>query len=794
MPNNNKEFLCTKKHITFMMENCNNKGQFTMKKTFGFYFGQISDAAGEQMLGDMKPFDSAIIGEVDMSSAEYAGLTVEEACRRRLHAELQTRKHGSWGRLSDYLVNFTYASADVNTDKDHQDNKIHAYLRELGYFQHKNVANDRHYEVLDLGPNGASIFKNAVDAVFKNSTTRITFIPRPNQLRFVDAFMMYYNQYKNARNRAERRFLMFAICRLGKTATTLYTCERMNFKKILVLSAKCDTANSWFDDHIKWDFMKDYSWCDKNAIKDDPTCLDQKNVVCWLSFQSAAKYDSHDDAFDDVSYDDEAWQQYVLAQKWDIVIIDECHFGVDTNRNQPFLDMLDTKFMLELSATPYAKINRGEYTSKNSWCYTLLDEFLECRGNRDFVPFRVWHLTFEQMLSTMPKQKQIEQQKQALAACYDGDTLKWSWDAFFDKYAAPGWLFDELYTRFISAHGKHTMVYVHEKKHGDKLAKGLAGLGEYEVLNLCGKDYKGSDLQLSNEMSNSDKPYIIISCGKKFTGTTLKPIENIVFMGQVNSAERFIQFGCRAKNYFEGRTNPCNVWDLNPQCFLYSDTFKNLIDNEAKYRNRNKKDIIHAYEDCMELFELNGLEMKKATDFVSTFEQQMYVGVNDQAPAITDAILTGDTFDMLLKTGLLDKLDKTVIKAKMAVSDIPLDKPKDGNRIKGKKGGAHKVNLIKEISTIRMLLRDAFNRLPTFMKYNGLATVDDLFNYDSKEDLVYWNNLPIECITLLKDNLDEYDWYEFCNAIENAVKRTPAISCRSEWKNDCVNRPANVMY
>lgn len=772
-----------------------------MKKTFGFYFVQISDEAGEQMLGDMKPFDSAIIGEVDMSSAEYAGLTVEEACRRRLHAELQTRKHGSWGQLSDYLVNFTYTSANVNTDKDHQDNKIHAYLRELGYFQHKNDATDKHYEVLDLGPNGASIFKNAVDAVFKKATTRITFTLRPNQQRFVDAFTQYYHLYRKARNRAERRFLMFAICRLGKTATTLYTCAKMKFKKILVLSSKCDTANSWFDDHIKWDFMKDYSWCDKNAIKDDPACLDQKNVVCWLSFQSAAKYDSHDDAFDDVTYDDEAWQQYVLAQKWDIVIIDECHFGVDTKRNQPFLDMLDTKFMLELSATPYAKINRGEYTSKNSWCYTLLDEFLECRGNRDFVPFRVWHLTFEQMLSTMPKQKQIEQQKQALAACYDGDTLKWSWDAFFDKYAAPGWLFDELYTRFISAHGKHTMVYVHEKNQGDKLANGLATLGKYNVMNLCGtkvilcgKPYKGSDLQLSKEMFNSDKPYIIISCGKKFTGTTLKPIENVVFMGQVNSAERFIQFGCRAKNYFEGRTNPCNVWDLNPQCFLYSDTFKNLIDNEAKNHNKNKKEVIHAYEDCMELFELNGLEMKKATDFVSTFEQQMYVGVNDQAPAITDAILTGDTFDMLLKTGLLDKLDKTVIKAKMAISDIPLDKPKDGNRIKGKKGGAHKVNLIKEISTIRMLLRDAFNRLPTFMKYNGLATIDNLLDYDSKEDLVYWNNLPIECITLLKDYLDEYDWHEFCNAIENAVKRTPSISCRSEWKNDCVNRPANVMY
>ena len=762
-----------------------------MAKTFGFYFGQFSKETG-----DVKPFNTAVIGEVDMSSAAYAGLTVEEACRRRLHTELQTQKHGPWGQLSDYLVNFTYASVDVNTDKDHQDNKIHEYLREQGYFQHKNDATDKHYEVLDLGPNGASIFKNAVDAVFKKARTRTVFTPRPNQQRFVDAFTQYYHQYRKARNRAERRFLMFAICRLGKTATTLYTCAQMKLKKILILSYKCDTANSWFDDYIKWDYMKNYSWCDKNAIKDDPSCLEQEKVVCWLSLPSAAKYDSHDDTFDDVSFADEAWQQDVLAQKWDMVIIDECHFGADTNRSQSFLDLLDTKFLLELSATPYAKINRGEYTSANSWCYTLMDEYADCNGNSDFVPFRVWHLTFEQMLSTMKLQKQSKKQKQdMLAKCYDGDTLKWSWDSFFNEYDDPAWLFDNLYTRFISQHGKHTMVYVHEKKQGDKLANGLATLGKYKVLNLCGKNYKGSDVQLSNEILKSDKPYIIISCGKKFTGTTLKPIENVVFMGQVNSAERFIQFGCRAKNFFDGRMNPCNVWDLNPQCFLYSDTFKNLIDNEAKYRNKNKKKVIHAYEDCMELFELNGLEMKKATDFVSSFEHQMYVGVNDQAPAIADTVLAGPVFDMLLKTGLLDKLGDSVSKAKMAVSDIPLAKTKDMNRTKGKKTNVHKDNKpLKEIIITRMLLRDALNSLPTFMKYNDLTTVADLLAYESKEDLIYWNNLPIDCIVLMKDNLDAYDWHEFCNAIESAVKRTPEISHRAEWKNDCKNRPANVKY
>lgn len=762
-----------------------------MAKTFGFYFGQFSKETGA-----IKPFNTAIIGEVDMSSASYTGLTVEEACRRRLCTELQTQKHGPWGQLSDNIVNFAYASVDVNTDKDHQDNKIHEYLRELGYFQHKNSTTDKHYEVLDLGPNGASIFKNAVDIVFKKAKTRTTFTPRPNQQRFVNTFMQYYRQHKKTRNRDDRRFLMFAICRLGKTATTLYTCAQMKLKKILVISSKCDTANSWFDDYIKWDYMKDYSWCDKNAIKENPVCLEQEKVVCWLSFQSSAKYDSHNDTFDDISFSDEAWQQDVLTQKWDMVIVDECHFGADTNRSRSFLDLLNTKFLLELSATPYAKINRGDYTAANSWCYTLMDEYAECNSNSDFVPFRVWHLTFEQMLSTMKLQKQSKKQKQdMLSKCYDGDTLKWSWDSFFNEYDDPAWLFDNLYTRFIGQHGKHTMVYVHEKKQGDKLAIGLATLGKYKVLNLCGKNYKESDVQLSNEILKSDKPYIIISCGKKFTGTTLKPIENVVFMGQVNSAERFIQFGCRAKNFFDGRTNPCNVWDLNPQCFLYSDTFKNLINNEAKYRNKNKKDIIHAYEDCMELFELNGLEMKKATDFVSAFEQQMYVGVNDQAPAIADAVLTGSIFEILLKTGMLDKLGDSVSKAKMTVSDIPLTKPKDNNRAKGKNANVYKDNKpLKEIIAARMLLRDALNRLPTFMKYNGLETVTDLLAYESKEDLVYWNNLPIDCITLMKDNLDEYDWHEFSNAIESAVKRTPEISHRAEWKNDCVNRPANVNY
>lgn len=236
---------------------------------------------------------------------------------------------------------------------------------------------------------------------------------------------------------------------------------------------------------------------------------------------------------------------------------------------------------------------------------------------------------------------------------------------------------------------------------------------------------------LFSKQSGNVKPYIIISCGKKFTGTTLNPIKSVVFMGQVNSAERFIQFGSRAKNYFEGRNSACNVWDLNPQCFLYSDAFKSLIINEAKQRNTNKKEIIHAYENCMELFELKGLDMVRVSDFVSTFEKNIYVCSNDeQAPYVEDTVLFGPIFDKLFESGLLNHLNERMLQAKLPISDIPLEKPKDKNRVKSKarnKQGGN-TRLVKEKA--RAALRLAFNRVPTFMKYHRLNTVESLLTYE----------------------------------------------------------------
>lgn len=75
----------------------------------------------------------------------------------------------------------------------------------------------------------------------------------------------------------------------------------------------------------------------------------------------------------------------------------------------------------------------------------------------------------------------------------------------------------------------------------------------------------------------------------------------------------------------------------------------------------------------------------------------------------------------------------------------------------------------------------------------ALDTVESLLTYEHNDRMLKWNNMPIECIALIKDNLDECDWHDFCAAIEEALSRVPDVSCRSSWMHDYIADPAHVM-
>lgn len=757
-----------------------------MKKRFGFYFAQFDENNGE-----IKKYNTAVVGEVDLTSKSYKNMSCEEACLSRLESELATNKKTPAGSLANRIVNFKCVERTIDISKygnksDHYDVELHKILKKQ-YKQHQSEK--RLLEFFDVGED-VNAFFSAIEAAFGEGK-RKKFIPRDVQRACCSEIIKYLKAATNL-NRGNRRFLVSAICRFGKTATMLYAlCGIKKQPKILILTSKCDTRDAWADACRKWDFMRDYKLITKEDIKNDPDVFNKYDkYVCWLSFQSSAKYgvEIKNDGivdYDACQFDDGDWQNIVLAQQWSAAIVDECHFGVSTKRSQSFLDRLSYDCLFELSATPFFKIANGEYTKHNCFLYTLTDE--KRTHDDGYVPFVVKGVPLERFVSECVKMQsgsKAEKTEKLHRSKVDG---KWSWDAFFTQFDDVGWLFDTMYKKQFCKNGKNSMVFVQKIEQGNTLESSL-DKNKYCIINLCGSTKNNmSDEELNIKMKNEEKPVVIISCGRKFTGSTITYLDNIVFMGTVQSAERFIQFGSRAKNYYTGRTSECVVWDLNPKCFLETPDFAQMADLEAKTRSKSLKEVLHEYEDCIEYYEIRNGELTPVKNFAERIEKSFIAGnVGLQSCAIPNVMFAVDTL-LSLKSLLSVQQSKT--KTGVEVSDVDVGSAKNLRRkMQNGQSGDNEDNKVKrsELTKLRDALKDGVNRIPTFMKWCEFTTAEQMIrSAEFKSHFKAWTAIDPAIMDRLRGLLSQTEWHDFCDDIEHVARNLPGCERRNEWQFDC---------
>lgn len=647
-------------------------------------------------------------------------------------------------------------------------NEVEEFIKCISYHVHTNGK--------ELS---ADLFKE-----FQNRHFKEHFSSRSEQEDFINRFIEFYK----SPNRQTRRFLLYAVCRFGKTATTLYTMiKHLNLKKILILSSKCDTNDSWKTDFLKWDFCKNYIYLDKYAIQKNPELLQNNNIITWCSFQSAAKdFETFDENGEVIETDEieENWQKIVADTKWDIVITDECHFGVDTKRSSALINRImenEETFLLEISATPFKKINRGDYTSNNIYAYTLIDEWNEHHNDIEgYVPVNLYHLNLMKYLtehnhSKSPANKKLLQNK--IENCIVDD--KFSWRAYYTQFDETDIRteFNLLYDKFYKHTGPHCLIYVNRVKDGNKIARALSvndELHNYEIINVCGNN-KISKTDIDNKMKCS-KPVIIVSCGKFMTGVTLKLLTNVIFMGKVNSAEMYIQYGLRAKNKYKGRKYPCAIYDLNTSAYVYSDPFKIMVHTEARSKNTSIVDIVRNYEDAMAIFELNECDVfEKFENFASKFTETFAHIDGDEEIPFCSFEMNEDIMNKLQNL-LTNKIDKQKIRLEITPDQIaPANEIKEN--IKKKKGrkplSAEEKNKLKKIYELRNKFREQVKYIPTFMKFNNIENVDDIFTEENTNLLKIWHNINVEVFKTLREILSVNDWIEMCENIKAIKNKLP---------------------
>lgn len=214
---------------------------------------------------------------------------------------------------------------------------------------------------------------------------------RDNQQKVVDNFLIAYRK-------GRRNLLMYAVMRFGKTFTALYCAERINAKTILVVSAKADVADEWkknVQGIIEFEGFKFFDKKNLNDLDFEKEQSEGNTVVLFLTLQDLQGLKikpKHKKVFD-------------KARIWDVLIVDESHFGArapqyglplhkaekedaaeDKIKKGQSVEELDEelkhlkrKVTLHLSGTPYRILMTNEFKD---------DDLIACVRYPDIVKAR----------------------------------------------------------------------------------------------------------------------------------------------------------------------------------------------------------------------------------------------------------------------------------------------------------------------------------------------------------------------------------------------------------------------
>lgn len=166
--------------------------------------------------------------------------------------------------------------------------------------------------------------------------------------------------------------LVDASVRFGKTFTALSAAQRLGAKRILVASGKADVMNEWrkavdMPGQFKgWDFVSP----DMLRASDDILTEIEKDANVIVGFMTLQ---------DGRNADEKSRYDQVLSRKWDVLLVDETHFGTRAPEFHHAIELINRDVTIHLSGTPYRILMTNEFSPDQIVaCYTRTD-MLEAR-------------------------------------------------------------------------------------------------------------------------------------------------------------------------------------------------------------------------------------------------------------------------------------------------------------------------------------------------------------------------------------------------------------------------------
>ncbi len=215
------------------------------------------------------------------------------------------------------------------------------------------------------------------------------YILRYEQAEAVSRTLEYLNS-----NKQPASFLWNAKPRFGKTLTAYDFARKSGFRHILIVTNRPAIANSWYDDFVKfidWQEPDMYFISETDSLKATNALSRAKfqelisnyresgydliKQLAFVSLQDLKGAKAFGGSFEKL--------EWVANIKWDLLIVDEAHEGVDTSKTDWAFSRIIRKFTLHMSGTPFKAIASSKFSSEQIYNWSYADE-QEAKQNWDY--------------------------------------------------------------------------------------------------------------------------------------------------------------------------------------------------------------------------------------------------------------------------------------------------------------------------------------------------------------------------------------------------------------------------
>jgi len=533
------------------------------------------------------------------------------------------------------------------------------------------------------------------------------------------------------------QFLINAKMRFGKTFVSYQVIksltEHLNKKfKVLVLTYKPAVEAGWSEDlqkHVDFEGWKYYFAGSFNSS--NPVVLDDDAdvEVLFASFQD----------LNDIQKT--KWAN-INKYHFDMVVVDEQHYGLKTEKAQSTLEAISFDRILEVSGTPLHALMSGKFLDNEIYSWTYADE----QRKRQIEKSTNWTTEIYRWLPVMQFMVfQISDEAKQQCSFYDdveGFTMQKMFasndgETFIDESAVTLWI-EESYG--ITGHKNKSPVRQYNSDHMvwklpsvksctamNKLLKKLEYV-KHEPLVVSGQE--GADLtDVKNHIRRYDKT-VTLTCGSLMTGTTVPEWDMIFMLDGGSSAQDYFQtiFRVQSMNSKAGK-EICYVVDYNPQRnlqMIYDYAFvQSMVNNKSVQQN------ISEFLDFAPIMDHTGNkpvkknveEILDAIAHTSNALEKFGSGLN-----VNFSNVTQDVKDILTSVKQDTNSKRT---AEVNNNNIELGKNKSNN---GKNGTPNTIDVTTK--ELRELQQKAITVVKSVPNYLWLETE----KIDNIDDILYTNN------------------------------------------------------